>query len=278
MSDQSKPQHFMARARSLLGRGEKQSEPSPQAGDGQVTAIFGCKGGLGKTTIAVNLAIALRQRLGKPIVLFDADFSFGDVGVQLNLPIVRSILNLVKFPDRLVLDLIEDVLVTHESGIRVLLGPTLPREAERITPQHLWQILDRLSLLYDHIIADCQPDYDERIISVLKRAQHVLLVVTPEVGPIKNTSHFLDMVAELGIADKLHIVLNRADSDVGIPPDRIQNTLRHPVAAKLVSGGRAVVLSSNQGKPIVLKHPDHPFAEDIYTLADYLIGVPARPR
>ncbi len=239
---------------------------------GRVIAFFGTKGGVGKTTLAVNTAVALNQKSGGRVLIFDADFFFGDVGVHLNMPPTRSFSDLIEHIDRLDSELVEQVVLPHASGIRVLLSPFRPEKAELITPEHVKQLLAYLADQYDYVVVDCHAAYDERTLSILDRADEIMLVVTPEVGPIKNTSVFLDIAEKLGLSlDKIHIILNRSNSDVGIAVQEIERSFKHRVQFSIVSGGRPVVLSVNHGQPLGIVKPDHPVYQEISRLADWII-------
>lgn len=236
---------------------------------GRIIVCFGSKGGVGKTTIAVNLAVALKQRTSQRVALFDADFFFGDVGIHLNLPTTRTVLDLLDRADRFDSAVADEVLVPHSSGLEALLGPTHPEDADQITPEHMEQVLTFLAHQYDYVVVDTQPSYDDRMLMVLDQADAILVIVTPEVGPLKNTSLLLDLAVKLGLSlSKVHIVVNRANSNVGIESVEIERALQHQVAYRVVSGGRPVVLSVNRGVPLVVEQPDHPFSQQILKMAD----------
>lgn len=236
-------------------------------------AVFGTKGGVGKTMISVNMALALQHALraaGRTAIM-DADFFFGDVGVHLNLPTTKSIVDLLPQVDTLD-EYAEEALVAHPSGLSVLLSPYYPEEAERIEPDHVRHIVAWLAERFHFVVVDCPPAYDERVLIVLEEADAILLIVTPEIGPLKNMSLFLDLAHKLGIAsEKIYVVLNRSDSNVGIEMNTIERTIRHRVSFRVASGGRPVVLNVNRGTPILLKQPDHPVSRQIIKIAEFFV-------
>jgi pilus assembly protein CpaE len=257
------------RVKNLIGRVHvpTQATAAPQK-RAQGIAIFGAKGGVGKTTIGTNLALAIHRQSSGRVLLFDADFFFGDIGVHLNLPPTRSVIDLIEHMDELDTEFVEQVILRHPSGLRVLLSPFRPEKADLITPDHVKRLLGLVSEQYDHVIVDCHSAYDERMLTILEWADDILLIVTPEVGPIKNTSMFLDIADKLGLSlDKIHIILNRANSNVGIDVSEIERSFSHRVEFHLVSGGRPVVMSVNQGQPLILSKADHPLAQEISRIA-----------
>ncbi len=266
------PQELSYRVKSLLARSRMTAAGGPPAKKrGLVVAIFGTKGGVGKTTLAVNLAVALRRRTQARIVLVDADFFFGDIPLHLNLAPTTTVMDLVKRMDQLEPELIEKVLVTHSSGVRVLLPPTQPELAEQITAQHMERLLEALRDLYTFILVDCHPNYDDRNLQILEQADQILFVVRPELGPLRNMGVFLNLVFKLGLPpNKIHIVLNRAGSRSGIEVEQIERSFKSRVEFRLMSGGRAVVTSVNRGIPIVIENPKHKLSKQIVTIADYL--------
>ncbi|MGE5264388.1 MAG: response regulator [Acidobacteriota bacterium] len=239
---------------------------------GRTIAVFSAKGGVGKTLLSTNLAIAFQQRSGKRVALFDADFYFGNVGVQLNLPPGRSILDLIPHIDDLEPVLMDQVLAPHTSGVRVLMSPFRPEQAELITPDHIRKVMKYLSEQFAFVLVDCQANYEERTLAVLESADDILLIVTPEIGPLKNMRLFFEVADKLGLdSGRFQIVLNRFDSNVGIKPDEIEHALQRPIQFRVGSGGRPVVLSTNRGIPIVFEQPNYALSQQIFRMAEALI-------
>lgn len=272
------PKELGYRVNNLLARSEAAAQPTFRLSKrGQIIAVFGAKGGVGKTTVAVNLATALQQRMSKQVTLrvalFDADFYFGDIGIQLNLPLIRSVVDLVERIDLLDADLVEQVLVSHTSGIRVLLSPARREQADLITVDHVKRLLDLLAGLYDYVIVDCHSSYEQRMLTILEQANVVLMIVTPEIGPIMNATHFLEIAEMLTVANKkVHIILNRANSESGIAPAEVERGLHRQISFSLISAGREVVQSVNRGTPLVLEQPNHPFSQQIFQIVDRIVS------
>ena len=262
-------EELVSRIQSFLKREQRQPEvSSPRSKRGKTIAIFAAKGGVGKTTISVNLAVALQALLGKGVALMDADFSFGLVGVSLNISSTRNILDILQNFASLDEGVIQQVMVTHESGLTVLAAPQRPEEAEMIGAEHISKIFEMLPNLFDLIIVDCQAVYDERMLQILERADLILMIISPEIGPLMTTSRFLDLTDRLDLSkENISLILNRCDSKVGLGYQEIEDVLSMKISAKLVSGGRDVTQSNNLGVPIVIGHPKHPFTLGIQSLA-----------
>lgn len=271
------PQELVFRVKALLSRSQMSAHPMGKSAlRGQVIAVFGAKGGVGKTTLAVNLAVALAKTKDTRVALVDTDFSFGDMGSHLNLAPSRTILDLVTRADDLDDELLRKVMIQHESGVRILLGPYHPEDAERIPSDVLKQIINQLAADLDFCILDCPSAYDDRNLNLLEGADQILMVLTPEMGPVKNTSTFLELAEKMEMpAAKIQIVLNRANSEGAIPVAEIERALQKPIPTRVASAGRAVILSVNRGVPLVMEQPQHAFAQQIMRLAE-LVRTPTK--
>jgi pilus assembly protein CpaE len=275
-----RPQALVYRIKHLLARvhlpPRQTSEPLTR---GRIIAFCSNKGGVGKTLLSVNLAVALRQRTGKRVAIVDGDFFYGNVGTYLGVPPVRSIMDLIAVVDELDVEIADRVLIRHSSGIRVLLSPPRPDQAAEITPDHLRRLLEFLSTIYDYIVVDCQTVIDSRLMPALELASDIMLVCTPEMGCLKNMRVLLDQFVDVGIdLKKMHVVLNRAATNVEIEVKDIEQAFKQKVAFSLSSGGRSVVLSINRGVPLIMEQPKHPISQQIMHMADYfLLQAPPRP-
>jgi len=267
------PEELLYRIKNLLSLTQKPVHPQAQLPTpGRITAIFAAKGGVGKTIICTNLAVALRQISGKRVALMDADYSFGLVGVHLNMSTTHNITELIPIIDDLDQNAFQNVMVHHISGIHVLLCPFHPEEAELITAPHIKKVLQLLVEQYDEVVVDCHGSYDERTLEVLEMANTILLIIVPEIGTLMSTSRFLDLVTKLKIPpEKMKLVLNRSDSKVGLEVADIEQALKYKISYKLVSGGRDVTISANKGIPMVTSAPNHPLSLGIKQIAEDLL-------
>jgi pilus assembly protein CpaE len=267
---------FRKRRQALLASLPPSGPVTPPRVRGKRIVVFGAKGGVGKTTLAVNLSVALKQITHASVMLMDADFYFGDAGIQMNLNPLHTVIDLLPASNDLDPSLLDQVMVTHKSGVQVLTGPGRPEEAEHITAQHVEDILQYLPRVFDYVIVDCSPSYDERMLRVLDQADLLLLVLTPEVGAIRNTGYFLDLAKALGYReDKIILVLNRANSNVGISMPAVENNLKQPILFKINSGGRLVALAANRGEPLVLTHPQADLSRAVFAIAQHIRKVMA---
>ena len=249
---------------------------------GKVLGVFSPKGGVGRTTVAVNLALAAAQLSDRKIVLVDGDLTFGDVGVMLNLPPSRTISDLIPYANQLDEELLDTILATHPSGLRVLLAPPKPELADLVTPEHMSLIVARLRELFDYVIVDTMVTLNDLTLAILDAADKVLVVTTPEIPAIKNVRAFLDTASALGYpADKIEVILNRADASPGLDISEVEASLGRRFTARIASGGLAVVEAANRGVPVVLSEPGSEVAQGIYSLVKTLIpeatATPPRP-
>jgi pilus assembly protein CpaE len=242
--------------------------------DGKIVAIFSPKGGVGRTTIAVNMAIAAATELGQSVCLVDASFQFGDVGVLLNLdPKNKSIADLVPELEAGEPESLDTFVINHSSGVRVLLAPPTPEMAELITPAVVKRVLEALRREHDLVVVDCTSWFNETTLAILDAAEVVLTVLSLEITSIKNMRLFLEVADQLGYEhSKVKLVLNRADSSLGIRVTDVENSIGRKVEHTIVSDGRSVVYALNRGVPFFLSNRETQVSLDILRLATAVAG------
>ena len=250
--------------------------PAGQSGDPedhQVIAVFSPKGGAGRTTLAVNLALALKRETNQRVALIDANLQFGDVGVLLNLnPKNRSVTEAVEGgePDG---DIIESVMVEHSTGIRVLLAPPSPEGADLVTPAYLKKIIGFLRETHDWVVVDLPSGLNDHTLGVLDAADQILVVAALEITTIKNVRLFLEVADQLDYErSKIRLVINRSDASQGIRISDVEASIRRSIDGTIVSDGRLAVLAVNRGVPFVVSHPESPLSRDVIALARTLAG------
>ena len=241
---------------------------------GQVIAVFSPKGGVGRTTIAVNLAVAAATELNQKVVLVDASFQFGDVGVLLNLnPKGKSIADLLPELETGEPESLDTFVVTHSAGIRVLLAPPTPETAELITPSAVRKIIEKLRYEADVVIVDCAAFFNDTTLAILDMADTILTMLSLEITSIKNMRLFLEVADQLGYEKgKVRLVLNRGDSALGIRLADVEQSIGRKVNDTITSDGRSVVYALNRGVPFFLSNKDAQVSQDILRLAKAVIG------
>ncbi len=236
---------------------------------GEIISIFSPKGGVGRTTIITNLAVAVKQVTKKRVALVDGSLFFGDVGIMMDVRNTKTMTDLQGRVDALDAQLLQDVMLTHSSQVKVLLAPPKPDQAELITADDLKKILKELRNNFDYIFVDTFPSLKEETqLNILDMSDIILTVMTLEMPAIKDVRLFLEVSEILEYPkDKIALLLNRADSKHGLRAENIEATIGHPIAATICSSGPAVTLSINRGTPLVIDAPDNPFSKDIEALA-----------
>jgi len=244
---------------------------------GRIIAVFGPKGGVGRTTLAVNLAVAAATELGQRTCLVDASFQFGDVGVLLNLnPKNKSVADLIPELEAGEPESLETFIINHSAGIRVLLAPPSPEMAELITPAGTKRMLEALRATHDLVVVDCMSSFNDTTLAILDMADIVLTMLSLEITSIKNIRLFLEVAEQLGYgADKVRLVLNRADSSLGIRVADVEHSIGRRVDHTIVSDGRSVVYALNRGVPFFLSNREAQVSQDVLRLAQAVVG--ARP-
>jgi pilus assembly protein CpaE len=266
----------MAVAAAEAGGPRTATSQTPSGEPGQVVAVFSPKGGVGRTTVAVNLAVAAATELGKKVVLVDGSFQFGDVGVLLNLnPKNKSIADLVPELEQAghEVESIDTFVINHSAGIRVLLAPPSPEMAELITPAGIKRVIEALRLTHELVVVDCTAFFNDTTLAILDSADTILTMLSLEITSIKNMRLFLEVADQLGYdGGKVRLILNRADSALGIRVTDVEHSIGRKVDETIVSDGRSVVYALNRGVPFFLSNREAQVSQDILRLARSVVG------
>ena len=247
---------------------------APARETGKIITFFSPKGGVGRTTIATNLAVALHQMTEKPVVLVDGSLPFGDIAVILNMsPKAKTIADLIGSFDQADADLVESILVQHSTGIKVLLAPATPESTELIKAEDIKKTLEILRERYAYIVVDTWPSFQEQVITMLDVADTILTLMTLEITSLKNVRVFMEIAEKLGYGEeKVQLVANRNDSSGGIKATDVEASLGRKIPHTIVSDGRTLVLAVNRGVPFVTSNRDSQVSKDIFALAAKLAG------
>src|SRR3954453_7774674 len=247
-------------------------------GSSRVYSVFAPKGGVGKTTIAFNLAVALGQT-DQRTVLIDGSLQFGDLRALLKVPVdAPSTLDLP--PDRVSESDLADVLWRDPSGIDILLAPPRVEMAEMVTPRDIDKVMSLLRRVYTAIVIDMSSALNDINLSFLDLSDVIVEIVTYDSTTIHNTMAVADAFRMIGYpASKVRYLVNRADSPGGIHPTDLERALGRVPEHRVVSDGMLVVQSNNEGVPFVLANPAAPISQDIQRVAGELLALSglARP-
>jgi pilus assembly protein CpaE len=250
----------------------------PTAPTGSIIAVFGVKGGVGKTTIATNLAVALAQESSASVALVDLDVPFGDVALMLDMHPEQDILDALA--DGVVDDLerLQKLLVRTPQGVHVLSSPLAPDDAGALDSRKVGQLLKRLAALHQFVLVDTPVGLTELTAATLDVSELAMLVTTPEIAALRRTHACLRLLQGLEFStSKLQLVLNRVDSKTRVSSAEAVEALGHPVAWR-VANDYAAMQSSATGNPVVLSQPKSRLSRDIRAIARQLTGVPAASR
>jgi pilus assembly protein CpaE len=234
---------------------------------GQLVTVFSPKGGVGKTTLAVNLAVALSDGGARKVCLVDLDLAFGDVAITLQLFPVRTIADAVHLESGLDFPVLEPLLTEYRDRLCALVAPVQPDAKDTISPALVGRILDLLKSHFDNVVVDSAPAFDEYVLQAVDESDEMILVTTLDVPTLKNVKVAVETLDLLNFPKaRRHLVLNRADDKVGLTQDKVESTLGMSVAAAIPTSNQ-VAHATNSGEPIVLAQPKHQVSQAIKKLA-----------
>ena len=244
---------------------------------GSVIAVFGAKGGVGKTTVAVNLAAALVRETGQSIVLVDGDNGFGDVCGMLDMEAERSVVDLARDLSKVTRDTLPKYVMQHSSGLNVLAAPSQAMAWRSIKPDDFRKIIELLSKSHDIVVIDTVGILNDLTLATLQAASLVLWVVTTEFASVRDSLRALEALRSTSYPeDRVRIITNDLATRDGVRTTTIEEVLGHEVFWQ-VPFDQKVRNDSQIGEPAVLKHPSSAGARNLTDLARTVVGIkPAR--
>jgi MinD-like ATPase involved in chromosome partitioning or flagellar assembly len=238
----------------------------------KLIVVFNPKGGVGKTTVATNLAATLQGQYGQRVLLVDADTVTGHVTVSLGMEQVRTVFDSWRErEENSPYESLTELATEHVSGMRVVALTSSPLHTEILEPEIVVDAITAARRNFDVVIVDMHPSYSALNQAIFAKADRILVPVTPDVPALRAAVQLRDVCVELGFRDKLAMVVNRANSGVSV--EDMERTVGMPALALIRSGGLFFVRAANEGRTVVDRFPKEKVSEDFATLAAHIVGV-----
>ncbi|MGV8906497.1 MAG: AAA family ATPase [Acetobacterium sp.] len=239
--------------------------------ESKVVTFFGAKGGIGKTTIAVNVGVTLAQ-LGKKVAIIDANLQFGDVNVFFDVDSKDTISELSQGRDTGDIEAIKKLMVLHYSGVSILCAPKSPEYAEYVSAKNIETIINTMRPYYDYIIIDTTPAFSDVNMVALENSNLILLVSEPDISTLRNTKISLNILESLQQREKTEIVINRVAKGTIAIKD-IQKVLDVQIKHKIPQDLKIGIGCHNKGVPIVIDSPRTPIAQELRKLGKAIVSM-----
>jgi pilus assembly protein CpaE len=239
---------------------------------GLVVAVFGAKGGVGKTTVATNVSLALAAEMGQSVVLVDGDNSFGDVAAMLELRPERTIMDILRDREKIDRSNVEEYLVQHASGLWVLPAPRESLHWRSVTPDAFRSVVDLLARRFDLVFVDTAAVLSDMSMAILEEANMVLWVTSTDFSSINNSLQGLDALQQMSYPnDRIRLVLNVNSPDDNVRPAKIEEVLKREFFWS-IPYDKQVRMGAQVGKPAVIASPDSAGAKALFQLAEAVTG------
>ncbi|MBP1949282.1 AAA family ATPase [Virgibacillus litoralis] len=239
----------------------------------KVITVASTKGGVGKTTVAVNLAASYGKKIAK-VAVIDLDLQFGDVAMYMDLKPKRTIYDWVKEDQDGTK--IENFMTEYKNGISVMAAPPRPEFAEVITGDYVRKAIYSLKKLYDVVIIDTACSMDENVIVALENSDDILVMTFLDLPTLKNSKMLLDTLGSLHIGDRAKVVLNRQMKVKGITVDTVEKVLGRKVYTTLPAMDKPMITAINEGNPLNYTNPRSQVAKRLFRLAEALYNPESR--
>lgn len=219
----------------------------------KVITVFGAKGGIGKTTIAVNLAAKLAEQ-NKKVALLDFDLEFGDVSVFLNLDVKDTLAELLQEESEFDIDTIRNYMNVHSSGVHVLCAPKSPEYSEGINANQIEKLMNILRSYYDYVIIDTPASFSDITLTAIEGSVMVIFVTGFDISILRNSKLSMNLLENLQQKDKVRLVINR-DVEGNITSKDVEKIIGKNIWARIPSDYNMAVNALNKGVPFVISSP-----------------------
>lgn len=244
---------LLLRVRALLRRAIASPQERLGGQPGKIIAVFNLRGGAGCTTLAVNLAVGLRNLWNQEVGLVDFSLPIGVANIYLNIRPQHSISELTEYyPELLDKELIEKHLTYHESGIYLLGGIFEPANAEKVTEQHVAAVLEKMKEQFSYVLVDTSHDFSPQTLAIFDKADEILVPVPPDIASLLLTKASMQIFGDLGyIQDKIRLVVNWTFKENGLSIGHIEEAFQNPVSS-LIQYDTSVSEAISTGIPAIL--------------------------